>query len=761
MSEILDRCGLGYEGVLERLNERAKAGGQIVDIDKPPINPYICDVEDYNNEIIFCDVIPNSSFNPISSAYSCYTWRSKLTEVTGHHNCFVRYEAKTFVKGALYDEPVYNYFLLSDSQGAYTYVNPTIVRYSNHLILNGSKFGGDNVFTLSAYQGGHITDSNIDNDLPVWLSASNPVEISSKYKAINNEISGLYLTTPINHLTAYRGYYSVIPTTSTNYATAWSYEKLAFPVFDINDTDAIIKFLKTGDTSGSIDPYDKTPKAVEIQDLESSFRLFVTPLEGDNTKTKFSAICYNEENIVNWGSLKYGYQSVIFESRNSGTGVKVGESKTGMKYPELTWYTTIRSSDLVVRLDMSFACPDTEEVSPIWSAVFKYNSSSAGRLQCTGGSYNNTSISRVPITDGYRFTNSDGKWLEVLFRAPQVEDLNGGYPDPDDVENDEEGTDSTFSGASGMRTFAIDDTTFDAINKKLWSTDWTQVFKSSSIDPVKCVISCKGVPFTADPVSSAEIVIANMNTGVNKNYVKTVKSYKTASILMPHFNGDYTDITLTHVRCYLPYVGWVELPASEVISRVAYSNVGIEARPKRLGFKYLVDFVDGSVRCVVSVNDTERWFFDGNCAVDVPVTSDNHTQAISNAIRSGVQTGLSIVTSIAGAVTSNAGAIAGGVIGAMQNAPNIYPTYSYTATSNGSGYINSSMNQHIMIVIERPNVIRDKDYNKRVGVPCGLSLNLGSLRGFTVCKEVDVNGIDATPDELAMIKSTLESGIYL
>lgn len=771
MSEILDRCGLGYTGVLERLNERAKAGGQIVNIDKDPINPYICDVTDYNNEVIFCDVIPNASFNPISSAYSCYTWRSKLTEVDGHHNCFVRYEAKNFVKGTLYNEPVYNYFLLSDSQGAYTYVNPTIVRHSNHLILNGSKYGGDNVFTLSAYQGGHITDSNIDNDLPVWLSASNPVEISSKYKAISNEISGLYLTTPINPLTAYRGYYSVIPTTSVNYASAWSYEKLAFPVFDINDTDAIIKFLKTGDTSGSIDPFDPTPKTKKIENFDTNFRVFITPTN-NNKDTHFNIIAYNNDTINNWSQFNETYVMSVYEEQIGTFNRRlIGSTPNNTKYPTFNFTHTMINTNVSYNLSFYYHNIEDEgqaghydDTSGLFGLNLNYDSTKEGNCKVSGGFYDMngyTTLTRSYVVDGYRFTNSNGNWVEVLFRAPQIEDLNDGYPDPDDVDNDQSGTDSDYAGASGLRTFVINNTDFDAINSKLWSTDWSAVFKSNSIDPIRCVIACKGVPFTADNVSSAEVMIANLDTGLSKNYVKTVKSFNVGNVLMPSFAGDFTDITLTHIRCYLPYIGWVELPANECISRVAYASVGIEAKPKRLKFKYIVDFVDGNVRCIVSVNNTERWFFDGNCAIDIPVTSDNHTQAISNAIRSGVQTGLSIVTAIGGAVAKNAGAVAGGVMGAMQSAPNIFPTYSFTATSNGSGYINASMNQHIMLVIEHPNVIRSSDYAKRVGVPCGLSLNLGSLRGYTRCVDVNVTGIDATPNEVQRIKSLLESGVYL
>lgn len=560
-----------------------------------------------------------------------------------------------------------------------------------------------------------------------------------------------------------------------------TYDELPFPLFDYTQVDDVVKYINTGDSSGALDVFDvNNPDKEVVEDFKSNAKTFITNLNNLG-HVQFKTVWYNDEYIAGgedvWGAYNVKCYERYFETDGTPKAWQYLTSSS-TKYPTITLdhsFSPVSDGEYWEVLYEMLAVDDYDDDGHLkggfaWSVRYKHDNTKEYRVKIDSVRvYPNfnlapttfASTSKTNIVDGYRYTNETyNKWHEIYFRSITLDDLNG-YDNPEDIEDDTSGSDSSFSGASGLRTFSISNSDFETINAKLWSTDWTTVFKSTSIDPVKCIISCKGIPFTADSVSSAEVIIANMNTGLSKNYVKSVKSFNVGSVLMPHYNDDFTDITLTHIRCYLPYIGWVELPASECISRVAYSKVGIEARPKRLKFKYLVDFVDGSVRCVVSVNETERWFFDGICSVDIPVTSDNHTQAVSNALRSGLQTGLSIATAVAGAYTSNAGAVAGGVIGAMQNAPNIFPTYSYTATANGSGYINASMNTHIMIVIERPNTIKSTDYAKRVGVPCGLSLNLGSLHGFTVCKEVDVTGIDATPDELAMIKSLLESGVYL
>lgn len=548
------------------------------------------------------------------------------------------------------------------------------------------------------------------------------------------------------------------------YSSVFSYDSLPFPVFRETDYLKAKNYLLTGNEEGSIDPFDpQNPSKSVVEDIRTNYKIFVSPDEEDKNRTHFSVVAYNDDYIMLGDSVVglYGMNVVVdeIESVLHPVTVDMGYAKQS-KFPTMGLVVNMPT---VYNIKPRFEALDGSVVDARITVGFNKSTNKESNCKVVDVFEGSQIMTRSNIPDGYRFSHTTGDFtrtVDVLFRHITIEDLKDYYPDHEDVENESTGTDTTFAGASGLHTYAITDNDFKVINSKLWTTDWTQVFKSTTIDPVKCVIACKSIPFTANVVNSADVFIANMNTGLHKNYVKTVKSFNVGTgVYIPAFNGDFTDITMTRIHCYLPYIGWVELPASECVSRNAYRNV--PANIKRVAFKYLVDFVDGTCRCIVSVNGTERWFFDGNCSIDVPVTSDNHTQAVSNALRSGLQTGLSIVSGVVGAVSGNAGAVAGGIVGAMTSAPNIFPTYNYTATSNGSGYINASMNTNIILVVERPNVVRPSDYAKRVGRPCGLSLQLGGLRGFTKCNNVDVSGITATDNELNMIKSLLETGVYL
>lgn len=536
------------------------------------------------------------------------------------------------------------------------------------------------------------------------------------------------------------------------------------PIFDAENVEGIKKYLETGDDSGKIDPFDpNTPVKEKVENYHTNFKVFITPSASDSEETHFSISAYNND-YRDGGEYFKGLYKFYVAKMYSDNPWTILNTEAVPYTPVFSYTELIPRTERTTTLRLKFTNAEETETSAIFDIYINYDESKKANIKIQGVQVltdNFAPAAKSNILDGYRYTANTGEYVDIIYRGMGISDLNSGYSDEEDQEDGRGGTDSDFLGASGLHTFLIDNSDLSVINKKLWSTDWTAVFKSTSIDPIKCIISAKAIPFSADGQSSAEIIIANLDTGLSKNYVKTVKSFNIGSIQIPAYNKDFTDITMLKIHCYLPFIGWVELPASECVSRYEYTSVGIGARPKTLKFKYLVDFVDSTVRCIVSVNDTERWFFDGMCGIDIPLTSDNHTQAVSNSIRSGISTALSIGSMVGGALSENVAAVGAGLLGTIQNAPNIYPTYSYTATSNGSGLITQSMINHIMIVIERPNVQRPSDFAKRVGRPCRLTMSLGGLKGFTQAVNPDLSGVPGTGNELELLKSMLESGIYL
>lgn len=539
----------------------------------------------------------------------------------------------------------------------------------------------------------------------------------------------------------------------------------SLPVFDIEDSAAIIKYLNTGDDSGKYDPFDTVPRVEPISDYRTDFELYISA--NDKVNNKYSIVSYNAEYNKNRYELQGYYE--LKASTSIPFDVNKALRPSQAEVPTITFNQGVHNRD-----EISFYFGEvgyTENYSGCFQVSLLQDPTSRVNVKINTVYWSDypgeegSVVSGVPITDGYKFTASSGETLRIYFRSISLDDIkdiiDDNYPSKDDDDNNRTGSDVIPLYGSGLRTYILSDGAFDQVNKALWNTDWSTVFKSTTIDPIKCVISCKRIPFTVSGTSADTIYLANRDIAASTSFISPVKKFRIGSYTIPAIYGNFVDITMTKIHVYLPYIGWKELPAPEVMSRVGRAQVGLQSKTYNLTFDYIVDFVDGNVRCIVSVNGTERWYFDGNCAIDVPVTSDNHTAAVSTAIKSGVATVMSVGSTIGGMWSGNALAVGAGMIGTIQNGMNVVPTYEYSATGSPSGYIDATMNKHIMLVIEYPNAFYPSGYSHKVGLPCMLNLSLGSCSGFTRTVNVDTRGINCTADESDMIKNLLNAGVYL
>lgn len=555
------------------------------------------------------------------------------------------------------------------------------------------------------------------------------------------------------------------------------------PIYDAREDDDWIEnvydYLVNNNRHGDVDPFAPEEPTV-ITDYKSHFKLYMSVNKADKTKNDYQAYIVNNEYIANSSKFvgeytgymqKFGYdvlpkpittqaQEMVvnwtdFNAWNSAQGnqqkiymfyfgdnnlsVDEGQSSGAFK----VWFKGLKNSEF------------GQQIEKVEFFAHWYDSSPTVY-----------DVPRVAITDGFRYTNSaTGEYIDIIFRGAGADDFKDAFdPDYPNKEDDEDDTTGGLPSAvvgNGLRTYKITDSGFKAVNEALWNTDWSTVFKSQTIDPIKSVISCKGIPFDISGAGSDTLYLANRSINIGSGaIVNPIAKFNIGTYTIQPIYANFVDMVYAKVRLYLPFIGWVELPANEVISRESKPNVGYIGKVWTLGFYYLVDFVDGTCRCVITRNGTEKWYFDGNCGIDIPVTSDNHTAAINNAIKSGVSTVMSVASLAGGAMSGNGAMAAAGVVGVAQNAPNVIPTYEFSATASSSGYINNAMNRHIMIIIEYPNAYYPSGYNHKYGLPCMLSKSLSACRGFTKTVNVDVSGINCTEAEAEMIASLLNTGVY-
>lgn len=741
---------------------------------KPELNHIDNDLEGYNLEYYY--LINGGTYNKLS--YN----QCKIIPKEGVRLCGVLYDCKVFVNNTDTGETIKTLAVVGN--GTSNVVGLTALFDVHEVGAASQQSGraldtdnnGRNVYSVSgvtqnwrtisfetigeSYTNIETSSDTVINGLVDSLTPNNTNELKAVFMGVKNGVAHPFVGATTSTTRFVNNLWFV---DKKQHACAYTITKYPFPIFESDKITQIVDYLNTGNDTGSIDPFDTNPKKKSIDDFRTNYRVFLSAPSDKSDKTHFNVIAYNNEYMQNRESLTDYYALKTWHY----TGEEM-LSTPNVNYPQNVWdekviHVVNPDRPEGMHLYLQFLNVDYPSFHST-TIDLKLNGDTTRECNCYVHkvSQGTTDLVKSQITDGYRYTNtSTGEFVDVLFRQATIKDLNDEYSIIPDDEDETTGEDQASVVGAGFRTFIIDNTKFNTINKKLWSTDWSQVFKSNTIDPIKCVIACKSIPFSATAGANDTVIIANLDTGVQANTCNPVKTFTIGTFEMPTFNGDFTDIEHLRIRCYLPYIGWIELPASECMSRRAWPDQGLLPNIKKLTFKYIVDFINGDCRCIIAVNGTERFFFDGHCDVNIPMTSDNHTNAVANAIKSGVETVLSVGAAVAGAYTGNAMAVAGGAMGAISNAADMIPTYTYSASCSPSGYINASMNTHIMIIFERPNVQKPDGYEQKFGRPCMRNLNLGSCRGYTQCSNANVSGINATPQELEQIKSQLESGVYL
>lgn len=273
-------------------------------------------------------------------------------------------------------------------------------------------------------------------------------------------------------------------------------------------------------------------------------------------------------------------------------------------------------------------------------------------------------------------------------------------------------------------------------------------------NPMDAIISLNIFPCSPDVGGSVtlgalgySLYSANMGEGAYGNKIATqFKVFDFGTITIPEEWKSFLDYDATSISLYLPFIGEVDLPATEIMG--ATVNV-----------QYTVDFFTGM--CVANVkivkhvllpdgrlaNHNAQHSYQGNCAINLPLTAVNYGNMIGsfiNAASSGLRTG------IAGAVGSLMSDAASG---------GFKPTISTKGTlSANAGYCSIL---YPYICITRPITTEPEKYQEVIGYPSYIKNTIGACDGLCVCEDIDLRGIvGATENELRRIKQLCREGVY-
>lgn len=262
--------------------------------------------------------------------------------------------------------------------------------------------------------------------------------------------------------------------------------------------------------------------------------------------------------------------------------------------------------------------------------------------------------------------------------------------------------------------------------------------------------------------------------------------------------GDWTDYDDTVASLYLPFCGTFNVDWKEICGTTIYVD-------------WVIDFATGIITAYArsmapgTINGNLIAVGSGVCGVEVPISATNANrisaalfgdtlQAVSNIVSPVKDAMQGVASVLTYGATAGAGGDGGegdgstpsapigdalsanpmigplGGIGAKQAAGLAQQAAGIMARPGvgcpliaGSKGWGSLMGQigYAYLQVRRPRYVKPTNYKNACGQPLWATKSVGSLTGWTECTNVNTTGLTCTDRERAMIKSLLETGVYL
>lgn len=278
----------------------------------------------------------------------------------------------------------------------------------------------------------------------------------------------------------------------------------------------------------------------------------------------------------------------------------------------------------------------------------------------------------------------------------------------------------------------------------LWSDSLADQFKRIFNSPI-------------DGIIGFHLLYATPSTGASK-YIQC--GFLTSPVSSPTVTDQYIEIDCgtvsigeyyrnaldydnTRISIYLPFVGIVPLDSNVVMGST-------------LNVTYRIDVLTGTCLAQIKVmkenSDAVMYAFDGNCAVQIPLTATTYTGMVG-ALLSGISAGASVMTgNLIQAVNSGFSAIARGYSGLT----GVKQSGTFGANAGALGI------RKPYVIITHPVSAMPAGFNSIEGLPSNVSVTLGALSGFTRVRSVHLESIgNATDEEITMIKDLLTEGVII
>ena len=294
------------------------------------------------------------------------------------------------------------------------------------------------------------------------------------------------------------------------------------------------------------------------------------------------------------------------------------------------------------------------------------------------------------------------------------------------------------------------------IGSILWDDGFVNAIVKSFSSPIDAIVALNIVPSgnaVQTSTSTKRLFLGNYDTGIEMPLVTSQFFEQDMGTLFikPYWASALDYNPYTTIQLFLPYIGFVDLSPDDVMG-------------KTLHVVYRCEIITGQVLALVFVSSTTGetllYSHSGNFAMSVPITGANFGELY----RTAIQGTLSLASGIAGAVAT------GGASGVIQGVNALGSATSGAVSGSKVQYERSGSvsmtaaymgKQSCYVVITRPRQSLAADYNKFVGYPSNITVNLSSMSGFTVVENIHLEGVLATDEEKDEIVQLLQEGVII
>ena len=318
--------------------------------------------------------------------------------------------------------------------------------------------------------------------------------------------------------------------------------------------------------------------------------------------------------------------------------------------------------------------------------------------------------------------------------------------DPEDPPNEDIGKDedtpivvNPVSDTGFVSVYAPTSAQLRAFSQFLWSKDFVDIVNKFFSDPMNAIIGLHMI-YCEPSLGSNQSIIAGfvdshvVSRTVSNQYV----TIDCGSVTVKEYYEDARDYDFTNISVFLPFIGIHELKAKDIIGK----TVKILAN---------VDVLTGTLLYKIQVNNRTLYTFSGNCAVQLPISGASYNSILTST--------LSLAAGVVGTVASGgalAPVLAGGAIGAIAG------SQTSVQVSNNIGSNAGAMgNKKPYLIINRKNSYNANKYYTIQGYPANEYVLLSNCKGFTKIKEIHLENIPATNEEIDEINTLLKEGVIL